>query len=211
MAKQTKHAATNAFRDLFDFAMEAVAAAKRMARRSAKSSSQWTMARGELLCRLPVVAEAARLTPPPSGFTVRDAVENVALLEACCTELLAVRVSTKASPAAADAIESKISGLIVAASRAAEVFRVWGAVAALEQRGESPPLPCNLVTRAQIAKLVHLEESAMTRYTKEWPKPMIPAAGRRPAQWSYAEIIPKLKQQFPHENIPERIPKDADA
>lgn len=65
------------------------------------------------------------------------------------------------------------------------------------------PLIDPLVTRDEIAFMVYLEVSGMTKYTKKWPTP----DGKRGKArvWRYSRIYPILIQQFPHLDIPELL------
>lgn len=54
----------------------------------------------------------------------------------------------------------------------------------------------DMVTRADIAAMVGLEENSMTPYAREWPPPDVPHRGRSPAKWNYRKLYPMLKRQF---------------
>ena len=56
------------------------------------------------------------------------------------------------------------------------------------------------VTISMVADTVHLEPKSMSKYVREWGKPVVEASGRRPAEFKLRTILPKLKQQFPRQS-----------
>lgn len=56
----------------------------------------------------------------------------------------------------------------------------------------------SLVSIEDVAKLVHLEPTSMTRYVKQWPSPRVSHRGRRKAIWDLELLRPVLQEQFPH-------------
>ncbi|WP_339910811.1 hypothetical protein [Symmachiella dynata] len=72
------------------------------------------------------------------------------------------------------------------------------------RRSSQEAAPPNLVTRKDVAALVHRATSGMSKYTKHWPEPKVAACGKIEAEWAYSDIYPKLKEQFPKEkNLPQ--------
>ena len=55
----------------------------------------------------------------------------------------------------------------------------------------------DLVTVADVAEMVGIEETNMTAYRKHWPDAVIPGRGLRAAQYDYRNLYPLLKNQFP--------------
>ena len=63
----------------------------------------------------------------------------------------------------------------------------------------------DLVTSADVAKMVGVEEASITPYRKHWPDAVIPHRGPRAAQYDYRNLYPLLKKQFP-DNLKLRQP-----
>lgn len=75
-----------------------------------------------------------------------------------------------------------------------------------EPQGNSPDPPGDLITPAQVAKLVHRAESTLRVYRKSWPSPDVPNSGRAPAKYSYGKLLPVLQRQFPNTKLPAKLP-----
>ncbi len=69
-----------------------------------------------------------------------------------------------------------------------------------------PPSWKDLVNAHDVARLLYRKVDTLDDYREEWPTPSIPHAGRRPAKWSYEELLPTLRRQFPEENLPDSLP-----
>jgi hypothetical protein len=63
----------------------------------------------------------------------------------------------------------------------------------------------DLVTSADVAEMVGVEEMNLTPYRKHWPDAVIPHRGQRAAQYDYRNLYPLLKKQFP-DNLQLRQP-----
>ena len=57
-----------------------------------------------------------------------------------------------------------------------------------------------LVTIADVSRIVGLEPKSMTRYVKEWGKPVATNSGRTSKKFNLDTILPILKRQFPKIN-----------
>jgi len=65
----------------------------------------------------------------------------------------------------------------------------------------APPI---LVSRYEVAKWLPIEATSLGPYIKQWGEPTIKGApgGRTKHQWTYAEIKPIVKKQFPNADLP---------
>jgi hypothetical protein len=74
-----------------------------------------------------------------------------------------------------------------------------------EKEGQSEIASEDLVTTEQVSKLVHLSVRTVEKYRRDWPEPQVSKKGSAPAKWSYPELLPTLKEQFPHIKFPEKM------
>ena len=56
-----------------------------------------------------------------------------------------------------------------------------------------------------VANLLGIEKRTIESYRKDWPEPDIAHKGRAPAKWRYHRLLPKLKEQFPKNELPESL------
>ena len=70
--------------------------------------------------------------------------------------------------------------------------------------------PDDLVTRPEVAKLVHLAPDTLRSYKRDWGDPFVKSRGKSPAKWSYSQILPVLKKQFPDRTLPDNWPDSSD-
>jgi hypothetical protein len=61
------------------------------------------------------------------------------------------------------------------------------------------------VTVQRIAELTGLEASSLTRYRKDWPRPLS-GSGRQARVWRYDQTMRDvLRRQFPHVDFPDSL------
>lgn len=76
--------------------------------------------------------------------------------------------------------------------------RIWNVALSMRKSTNGSP---DLITRSQVADMVGLEEKSMGPHVKDWPQPIEPARGRKPARWDWRTLYKTVQQQFPEKRL----------
>ena len=65
--------------------------------------------------------------------------------------------------------------------------------------------PDDLVIIQNVADMVNLSTKTVYKYSINWPSPIVKPGGNQPYKWSYKQILPVIRLQFPHISFPEHL------